>query len=312
MTALVYIVSYLSIVVFGAAVLYRIMHYVKNPMHVRWELYPVAHEAPEKAKYGGGYYEEVDWWKKPRTKSRIGELKVMIPEIFFLKAVWEHNRPLWGPTYTFHMGLYLYCALIALTIIGALVQLVAGPDNGLMLLIAKVSSVIGPAGFAALLIGAFWLFAVRLSDEGMRNYTGKEHLLNLILFMILAGISLFTWIGADRDFALSRSFVASLISFQFAPTGSFLLSVQLIVLFLIMAYIPLTHMSHFFMKYFLYHDIRWGDEPNIDNQATQEKIGVVLNYPVSWGASHIAGHGKTTWAEVATFNPAAEPEKGKE
>jgi hypothetical protein len=39
---------------------------------------------------------------------------------------------------------------------------------------------------------------------------------------------------------------------------------------------------------------------------------VVLNYPVSWGAPHIAGHGKTTWAEVATFNPVAEPEDKKE
>ncbi len=42
------------------------------------------------------------------------------------------------------------------------------------------------------------------------------------------------------------------------------------------------------------------------------KIGVVLNYPVTWSAPHIAGHGKKTWAEVATFNPVAKPESGKE
>jgi len=50
----------------------------------------------------------------------------------------------------------------------------------------------------------------------------------------------------------------------------------------------------------------------VDNPATQAKIGVVLNYPVTWAAPHIAGHGKNTWAEVATFNPAAEPETEKE
>ena len=88
--------------------------------------------------------------------------------------------------------------------------------------------------------------------------------------------------------------------------------VQVVIGVLTIAYIPLTHMSHFFMKYFLYHDIRWGDEPNINTPKTDAKIGIVLNYPVSWSASHIAGHGKETWAEVATFNPTSEPEEGKE
>ena len=71
-------------------------------------------------------------------------------------------------------------------------------------------------------------------------------------------------------------------------------------------------MSHVFMKYFLYHHIRWGDEPNINMPKTDKKIGEVLTYPVSWSAPHIAGHGKNTWAEVATFNPVAKQEDKKE
>ncbi len=31
---------------------------------------------------------------------------------------------------------------------------------------------------------------------------------------------------------------------------------------LLVAYIPLTHMSHMFMKYFLYHKVKWDDAPN--------------------------------------------------
>ena len=31
---------------------------------------------------------------------------------------------------------------------------------------------------------------------------------------------------------------------------------------LLVAYIPLTHMSHMFMKYFLYHQVKWDDAPN--------------------------------------------------
>ena len=30
----------------------------------------------------------------------------------------------------------------------------------------------------------------------------------------------------------------------------------------LIAYIPLTHMSHMFMKYFLYHNVKWDDAPN--------------------------------------------------
>lgn len=312
MSGLVYVIAYVALIVFIAAVLYRIIHYIKNPMHIRWELYPVAHEEGEKAKYGGSYYEEVDWWKKPRNKSRVGELKVMIPEIFFLKAVWEHNRPLWLATYMFHLGLYFGCALIGLTAIGAIVQLAAGADAGLLAPIAALSKFFGPVGFVLLLLGAFFLYTKRLTNEGMRNYTGKEHLLNLVLFMVLGAVSLACWLTVDRDFTVLRGFAANLIGFKMGAIGSFMVGLQMAIFFIILAYIPLTHMSHFFMKYFLYHDIRWGDEPNVDNKATQQKIGVVLNYPVTWGAPHIAGHGKTTWAEVATFNPAAEPEDNKE
>ena len=43
------------------------------PMHVRWELYPVAHEKG-RASYGGSYFEEVDWWTKPREVDKLGEV----------------------------------------------------------------------------------------------------------------------------------------------------------------------------------------------------------------------------------------------
>ena len=106
MSLFVYLITYAGIVIFCAAVLKRIISYINNPMHVRWELYPVPHEGGGKAEYGGSYLEEVEWWKKPRETSKINELKVMAAEIFGLKAVHEYNRPLWFVTYPFHLGLY--------------------------------------------------------------------------------------------------------------------------------------------------------------------------------------------------------------
>jgi len=69
---------------------------------------------------------------------------------------------------------------------------------------------------------------------------------------------------------------------------------------LLVAYIPLTHMSHFFTKWFMYHDIRWNDEPNFVGGKIERQITKALQYPVSWSAPHIRGDGKKNWADVAT------------
>ena len=88
MSNAVHILAYAGVVIFLGAVLYRIVKYIKTPIHVRWELYPVAHEAGERAEYGGSYLEDVNWWKKERKGSMANELKVMIPEILLLIAAW--------------------------------------------------------------------------------------------------------------------------------------------------------------------------------------------------------------------------------
>jgi nitrate reductase gamma subunit len=310
MALLIYPIVYLAIIVFFFFVIKRIVGYVNNPIHVRWELYPVAHEG-KRASYGGSYLEDVDWWDKPRKKSKIGELKVMIPEILFLKAVWEYNRPLWYVTFPFHFGLYLVVAFFGLLGIGAVAQLAGisiGSGSAFSSAIAALTNLLGPLGFVLVIAGAIGLIYKRMTDPGLKKYATPEHFFNLALFIATMGSAVLTWLFVDPGFHVARTFVANLISFNLEAISSPLFSLQILLAAFTIAYIPLTHMSHFFMKYFLYHDIRWGDEPNINTPKTDEQIGVVLNYPVSWSASHIAGHGKETWAEVATFNPVAEPE----
>ncbi len=63
-----YLVVYLCLIVFTLAVIARFFKWSRMPMHVRWELYPVAHEG-KKAHYGGSYLEESKWWQKKREVS---------------------------------------------------------------------------------------------------------------------------------------------------------------------------------------------------------------------------------------------------
>ncbi len=305
MTWFVYLIAYLSVIVFTAAVLGRFISYLRNPIHVRWELYPVAHEG-KRAEWGGSYLEEVDWWKKEREFSLVGELKVMVPEILLLKAVWEHNRPLWFVTYPFHLGLYILCAFLGVLIVGVMLQL-AGISLGSGIapgsVVMALMSLLGPLGLILTFSGAFGLFVKRLTDPDMRTYSSFGHFFNLTLFMISTTVALLTWLFVDPSFSMLSGFFTGLITFDFIELTHPLFIAQLVIAFLLVAYIPNTHMAHFFMKYFLYHDIRWGDKPNVGTPETDAKINTVLNYPVSWSAEHIAIEGKKTWAEVAMYNP---------
>jgi nitrate reductase gamma subunit len=80
-------------------------------------------------------------------------------------------------------------------------------------------------------------------------------------------------------------------------------TVTVALLSLLIAYIPLTHMSHFIGKYFAYHSIRWNDTPNLAGGPQEPAIQRLLSYRVSWAAPHIHAEGNKTWADLAASNP---------
>src|SRR5271165_5362269 len=87
MTLTLYCMLYAGVVVFLAGCVVRAVSYARQPIHLRWEIYPVPH-------------------------GRSGELRIMVPEILFLKGLWEFNRPMWWVSYPFHLGLYLIAAAV--------------------------------------------------------------------------------------------------------------------------------------------------------------------------------------------------------
>ena len=125
-----YLVIYAAVLTFVLVVVVRFLKINTMPLHLRWELYPVGHESGEKTKYGGSYFEELDWWTKSNKKSRVSELKAMIPEMLFLVALFEHNRKLWLRSFPFHFGLYVLIGAIGLVVFGAILDLVGIPVGG--------------------------------------------------------------------------------------------------------------------------------------------------------------------------------------
>ena len=121
------LVPWVAFVVFVVAVAARIVRILSLPVHLRWELYPVAHE--RNASYGGSFFEDLDGSKRPRDHARLGTLRVMVPEILLLHGVYSHNRSLWRRSYPFHVGLYASAAFLALLLTSAVLQ-AAGAQIG--------------------------------------------------------------------------------------------------------------------------------------------------------------------------------------
>jgi len=308
MTILTYMIMYCGIAIFLVAVVARFMMWSKMPMHLRWELYPVAHEGGKRASYGGSYLEESDWWTKPREVSLVGEAKVMIPEILFLEALKEHNNKLWRRSFPFHFGLYLVAACTVLMMaVGILTALLPGLMSGPVgLLFGWLIPITGYAGLGLGLVGAFGLID-RRRKKPLRDYTAPVDVLNLVFFVLVFGFALVTALAVDRGFTSVTALVGNLVTFNvswLAGGGPEVLLplISGILMALLVAYIPLTHMSHFVGKYFAYHSIRWADEPNLPGGKQEKVIHEMLNQPVSWSAPHIKGDGtKTkTWLDVAT------------
>lgn len=302
-----YVVAYIAVGILVVAVVARFFMWSKMPIHMRWELYPVAHEG-KRAHYGGSYLEDVDWWKKPRESSLLGELKEMIPEILFLVALKEHNRKLWTYSWPFHFGLYLVIGCTAVMfgvgVLGAVWPgLIVG---GFGTFLKYVIWILAYGGLILSLVGALGLLVRRTTDPELKDFTSGADIFNLLFFLVAFGCALAHLFLVDRDLSKSVFFVQNLVTFKMGTalmgTGSqpLFTTATVVLMGLLVAYIPLTHMSHFVGKYFAYHAIRWADEPNLKGGKFEKPIGEVLNYPISWAAPHIKGDGIKTWADVAT------------
>ncbi|MFC1477348.1 respiratory nitrate reductase subunit gamma [candidate division KSB1 bacterium] len=298
--------TYISIVFFLIFVVKKAIKYASMPVHLRWELYPVAHE-PERAKYGGSYYEDVKFWEKKAEKSHLLEFVEMFEEIVFLKGIFVHNRPLWLFSFPFHFGLYMLIVAFGLITTGAIFEMAGtavatGSPSFIAGLLYTLTIIAGYAGIALTIIGSIGLIFKRLSDENLKLYNSPADYINLIIILLVASSLLFS--GLKTDFSTNRAFIISLLTFDSTIQLGTGFIVHVILTSILLIYLPLTRMTHFVAKYFTYHQVRWDDELNTKGSKLQKKIVEALNFGVSWSAPHIQT-GKT-WAEVATEIPTEE------
>jgi nitrate reductase gamma subunit len=291
----VQILAGLALLGFVGGCLYKAAHYARMPQHLRWELYPVAHEKG-KASYGGSYFEELDWWTKPREVSKLGEVRTIAEEVLTLKQVRERNPGLWLPSLFFHYGLYLLFGLGAALLVGAIPGV-----RGLPLLWrlggGRALALWCGAGLALATLGCVGLLARRLANPGLRRASTPADFFHLVLLLAVFLASWGSLLWADPRLTVAAAFSSSLVTLRPVADVPAWFAAQVLLLGLFAAYLPWSHMTHFFAKYFTWHSVRWDDAPNLGG-TFDARVHKLLLRPISWSAAHIKGDGRKTWADV--------------
>jgi nitrate reductase gamma subunit len=305
MSVLVYAALCAGAIVFVVASAVRAWMYARTPIHLRWELYPVPHEDPEKVKHGGSYFEDKDWWTRRRRFNLAGELRVMVPEMLFLNALRDHNRKLWYRSFPFHFGLYLLagtCGLVLLAAVGGLAA-PAAMAGALGAFLHVLYTACGVAGTVLALAGAVLLLHRRLTDPELKTYTTPGDIFNLLFFVVAFAVLAAGFALRSPEAPGVVAVVRGLLTFDTTLQVPALFGTGVVLCALLAAYIPLTHMAHFVGKYFTYHSVRWNDQVNLRGSAIEAKLTEYLTYRPTWSAAHVGADGKRSWAEIATTNP---------
>jgi nitrate reductase gamma subunit len=284
MNLFLYGIVYLSALIFVIACTFRIFQYARTPLHLRWELYPKPDETPGRSRL----------W---------AELKFMIPEILLLKSLREFNRILWLRSFPFHLGLYLLIAATMLLVFSALLSLFlpfwpVGPALHYLYLWA------GGMGLGLGIFGASSLLAKRLTDPGLKIYTTRGDIFNLVFFIIAFGALSAGYIFRPSGAPGMKAIVLALLTFDTGAEIHSLLAIGIFLSAVLTAYIPMTHMAHFIAKYFTYHSVRWDDAHNRQGGKIEQRLVECLSYRPTWAAAHVKADGKRTWAEIAKIDPA--------
>lgn len=286
---------YASIIAFIGLSLYKANQYAKMPMHGRWELYPVPKEPGEKGHYGGSYYEDLEWWNKPREVSHSGEVIDMLKEMLFIKNLFINQRRQWWFSYALHLGIYLLGLWTILLVAGAATELagvsITNPDgisnNPWASFVYYGTLISGAAGAILLAFGSFCLFLKRMFNNTFAKYTTPQEYFNLLFLFAVVVSGMIVWTG-DPGFNYGREIIKSLLTFSPVQANT-ALTVHILLLGAVMIYIPQTKMSHYVGKYFAFHKILWDNEPNLRNSEMENTIKKAMGYKpkASWSAPHI-------------------------
>ena len=303
------IVTYAFVALIVIVYLARMAKYARMPVHLRWELYPLAGE--KNRPWGGSYLEDREWWSSPSEgKSFLREMRFMGEELLFFKEYRRLNPSYWYYLLPFHIGAFTFLVFVAVLVVGAFTQIGGVEISGISSILwgrflYYVTPVLGGIALIFGTLGSTALLIRRMFNADLKPYTRRLEYFNLILILALFLTGLLSWVIHDHVFAVYQQYFVSLLTFSGVPGISPLTTANILLVLVTVAYLPFTNMMHFFAKWFTYHKIRWDDAPNLRGNSLESKLGPLHDLPLSWAAPHVQELGR--WSDIAREKPAAAP-----
>lgn len=304
MVSIPQIATYISYIVVVAVYTIKVVHVARMPLHLRWELYPVAHD--KGYKHGGSYFEDMDWWTKPIKKNRLPVIGDLLGKYLLFKNYFKKKRSYWVALYPWHVGFYLIVLFDVLALIGGLIlatthiTISAGSPSVFGEFFYYLTLVVAIASFILGIVGSIGMLIKRLSDKNLRAYASPINYFNYIFFLIVFVSGLLSWAIGDPTLAGFRDFWKGIFTATNVPVDPWTYThIMLFSLFLI--YLPFTRSTHYITKLIAFFNVRWDDTPNTRGSKLENRIMEALDQTVSWSAPHIQSGKK--WSELAQGMP---------
>jgi nitrate reductase gamma subunit len=308
------VATYISYVFVVVAYTVKVWKYFKMPKSVRWELYPVATEGVKKFRYGGSYFEDLEFWTKPVKKRVARGIWELAKKYLTMWGYFTRVKAYWFGLYPWHVGFYLIVLFHGLALLGAILitttgMEIAGTSSNLSgQILYYVTIVVALGSFILGTIGSISLLLKRTLDKDLRDYTSPQNYFNYLFFLAVFISGLVSYALTGGTFNGYREFWVGLISLKGVTIHpAEYVHIMLFSLFLI--YLPFTRSTHYITKILAYFKVRWDDEPHFGSSEVDKKLTEALGWRVSWAAPHIQGG--QSWGEVVANTPPTEKEDGK-
>lgn len=302
MSVFLTILTYFAYVFIVTMYSVKLIKIARMPVHLRWELYPVASET--ESKQGSSYYEDVEKWRKNRRKTVLKGVFYLLKENFWLGEYFRRNRWYWLVLLPWHIGFILIIAFHILCFFGALVivggvpvsaesTFILGRTFYFLILLAGVISFISGA------FGSIGLFIKRLIDKDLRVFATPQNYFSYFFTLVVFVSGFYAWYFVDPTLSGYREFWKGLVTLSPASVD-YATATHIILFALFLIYLPFTRSLHYITKFFAFLWVRWDDKPNLRGSKIERNVKEWLNKPVSWSASHIEADGKKSWIDLTT------------
>lgn len=291
--------TYFAYIFIIAMYSFKAVKYLKMPIHLRWELYPVIHE--EGFHHGGSKYESVNWWDEVRKQRSLRGVIFLLKEYLHLGEYFHRHRSYWFVLYPWHVGFILIITFHILCFLGSVlvvsgITVSADSQNVFGWTAYFATLVIGVVSFITGSIGSVGLLIKRSVDKDLKAYTSYLNYFSYLFTLVVFVSGLYAWAFADPTLEEYRDFWVGLFTFRYRevmPATAF----HILVFDLFLIYLPFTRSFHYVARFFAYFLIRWDDKPNTKGGELEHKLQDMFRQKIAWSAPHIKPG--QTWEEAA-------------